>query len=181
LEEADEAPTLRRSRRIEEQQRAQENIVNYALMSQVLAVQEPTTIAEAQEDERWVEAMDLEYDSIMKNHTWDLVDRPTKRKVIGTKWVYKAKYKSDGSLEKYKARLVAKGFAQVEGFDFEETFAPTTRMTTIRMVLAMAAEKGWPVYQMDVKSAFLNGNLEEEVYVEQPSGFVIPGSKRKVC
>ena len=80
-------------------------------MSQVLAVQEPTTLAEAQEDARWVEAMELEYNSIMKNHTWDLVDRPTKCKVIGTKWVYKVVYKSDGSLDKYKARLVAKSFA----------------------------------------------------------------------
>ena len=139
MEEADEAPTLRRSKRIEEQQRAQANIVNYALMSQVLAVQEPTTLVEAQEDERWVEAMELEYDSIMKNQTWDLVDRPTKRKVIDTKWVYKSKYKFDGSLEKYKARLVAKGFAQVEGINLQEMFTPTIRMTTIHMVLAMAS------------------------------------------
>ena len=77
--------------------------------------------------------------------------------------------------------MVAKGFAQVEGFDFEETFTPIARMTTIRMVLAMAVEEGWPVYQMDVKLAFLNWNLEEEVYVEQPPGFVIPGSESKVC
>ena len=80
-------------------------------MLQVASFQEPNTFAEVQEDERWVEAMEVEYNSIMKNHTWDLVDCPAKRKVIGTKWVYKAKYKSDGSLEKYKARLVAQGFA----------------------------------------------------------------------
>ena len=181
LEDAQEEPTVRRSKRIEEQRRAQENIVNYALMSQVASVQEPNTLVEAQEDEKWMEAMWSEYNSIMKNHTWDLVDRPNKCKVIDTKWVYKVKYKSDGTLEKYKARLVAKGFAQVEGFDFQETFAPTTRMTTIHMVLALAIEEGWPVYQMDVKSAFLNGNLKEEVYIEQPSGFMIPGSESKVC
>ena len=155
--------------------------MNYALMLQVTSVQEPSTFAEAQEDERWVEAMESEHNSIMKNHTWDLMDRPTKHKVIDTKWVYKAKYKSDGSLEKYKARLVAQGFAQKEGYDFQETFAPTTQSTTIRLVLALAAEEGWPVYQMDVKSAFLNGNLEEEVYVEKPPGFVISGSESKVC
>ena len=114
----EEEPVVRRSKRIEEQRRAQENLVNYALMSQVASVQEPSTFAEAQEDKRWVEAMESEYNSIMKNHTWDLVDRPTKRKVIGTKWVYKPKYKSDNNLEKYKARLVAQGFAQKEGYDF---------------------------------------------------------------
>ena len=126
-----------------------------------------------------MEAMKVDYKSIMKNHPWDLLDRPTKRKVIGTKWVYKAMYKSNGSLEKYKARLVAKGFTQKEGFDFQETFAPTARMTTIRLVLVLAAEEGWPVYQMDVKFTFLNMNLEE-VYVGQPSGFVIPDSESKV-
>jgi len=125
--------------------------------------------------------MELEDNSIMKNHTWDLVDHPTKCKVRGIEWVYKANYKSNGSLEKYKARLVAKGFAQIEGYNFQETFTPIAKMTTIRMLLAMAAEEGWPVYQMDIKSDLLNGNLEEEVYVEQPPGFVIPGSESKVC
>ena len=95
--------------------------------------------------------------------------------------MYKATYKYNGSLEKYKARLVAKGFAQKEEFDFQETFALTTRMTTIPLVVALAAEEGWPVYQMDVKSAFLNENLKEEVYVEQPPGFVIPNFESKVC
>ena len=118
LAEAEEEPVVRRSKRIEEQRRAQENLVNYALMSQVTLVQEPSTFAEAQEDERWVEAMGVEYNSIMKNHTWDFVDRPIKCKVIDTKWVYKARYKSDGNLEKYKARLVAQGFAKKEGYDF---------------------------------------------------------------
>ena len=117
-------------------------------------------------DPNWKAAMQVEYDSIMKNQTWDLVDRPIKRKIIGTKWVWKAKYKSDGSLEKYKARLVvAQGYSQVEGFDFEDSFAPTATMTTIRVVLALAAHKQWLVFQMDVKSVFLNGHLKEEVYV----------------
>ena len=132
--------------RLEKQHRAQANLDNYALMAQVLIVQEPSSFHEAQEDPHWMAAMDLEYDSILRNHTWDLVDRPPQRKVIGTKWVYKAKYNSNGTLEKYKARLVAKGFAQVEGFDFQETFAPTARMTTIRMVLALAAHGKWPVF-----------------------------------
>lgn len=177
----EEGPSsVRRSKRLEEQ-KAQVNLVNYALMSQVLSVQEPSTLEEAQKDPKWVEAMQIEYDSIMKNRTWSLVDRPLKRKVIGTKWIYKLKYKADGTMEKYKARLVVKGFAQVEGFDFQETFAPTAKMTTIRLVLALAAHEQWPVYQMDVKSAFLNGNLEEEVYIEQPPGFVVLGKEDKVC
>ena len=117
----------------------------------------------------------------MKNHTWDLVGRPTKRKVIDTKWVYKAKYKSDRSVEEYKAILVANGFTQKEGFDFQETFAPTSRMTAIQLVLVLETEEGWTVYQMDVKSTFINGNLEEEVYVEQPPGFVILGFESKLC
>ena len=103
----------------------------------ICSVKEPTNVEEALENPKWKAAMQLEYDSIMKNDTWQLVDRPSKRKVIGTKWVWKAKYNADGSLEKYKARLVAQGFSQVEGFDVTETFAPTARMTTIRVVLAV--------------------------------------------
>ena len=150
-------------------------------MAEIMKVQEPTNLDEAMADPNWKAAMQEEYDSIMKNQTWDLVDRPVKRKIIGTKWVWKAKYKSDGSLEKYKARLVAQGYSQVEGFDFEDSFAPTARMTTIRVVLALAAHKQWPVFQMDVKSAFLNGHLKEEVYVFQPLGFEVPNSENKVC
>ena len=103
-----------------------------------------------------------------------------RRNVIGVKWVYKTKYKSDGSLDKHKARLVAKGYAQRPGVDFDETFSPTARMTTIRIVLALAAHSQWPVYQMDVKSAFLNGELQEEVYVEHPPLFKVPGSEGMV-
>ena len=110
--------------------------------------------------------MQSELDSIEKNDTWTLVPRPLRRNVIGVKWVFKTKYKSDGTLDKHKARLVAKGYAQRPRVDFDETFSPTARMSTIRTVLALAAHQHWPVYQMDVKSAFLNGELKEEVYVE---------------
>ncbi|MCO5568845.1 hypothetical protein L7F22_022546 [Adiantum nelumboides] len=171
----------RRSKRIEEQRRAQEHIVNYALMAELQKVQKPGSLEEAMEDPKWKAAMQTEYDSILHNQTWELVDRPKKRKVIGTKWVFKAKFKSDGSLDKYKARLVAKGFAQIEGFDFKDTFAPTARLTTIRTMIALAAQKGWPMMQMDVKSAFLNGYLKEEVYAEQPPGFEVAGLENKVC
>jgi hypothetical protein len=96
------------------------------------------------------------------------------------KWVYKTKYKANGEVDKHKARLVAKGFAQEYGVDYNETFAPVTRLDTIRMVLAIAAQHNWKVYQMDVKSAFLNEYLEEEVYVQQPPGYEVRGQEDKV-
>ena len=112
--------------------------------------------------------MNEEIKMIEKNHTWELVDKPQDKEVIGLKWVYKVKHNDDGSINKYKARLVAKGYAQQPGIDFNETYAPVVRMETIRTVLALAAQHQLPVFQLDVKSAFLNGELEEEVYVEQP-------------
>lgn len=95
--------------------------------------------------------------------------------------MWKVEHKVDGTLEKFKARLVAQRYSQVEGLEFENAFAPTARMTTICIVLAVAAHKQWPIYQMDVKSAFLNGDLKEEVYVSQPPGFEVPHSTNKVC
>lgn len=114
--------------------------------------------------------MEQEIDAIESNGTWELIPRPAKRKVIGVKWVFKTKYHSDGSLDKHKARLVAKGYAKRQGIDYDDTFAPTARMATIRTTLSVASKRRWPVYQMDVKSAFLNGDLQD-VYVEQPPGF----------
>ena len=126
-------------------------------------------------------AMQCEYDAIMKNGTWSLCNLPPGKKVIGTKWVYKLKCKPDGNVERYKARLVAKGYAQEKGIDFEETFAPTCCMTTIRSICALTAYNGWNVHQLDIKTAFLNGDLHEEVYVMQPRGFVQNGEENKVC
>ena len=100
-------------------------------------------------------------DAIEKNQTWDLVDIPIDKTSIGVKWVYKTKLNKKGELEKHKARLVSKGYAQKYGIDYDETFAPLARMDTIRAVLAIATQNQWHVYQMDVKSAFLNGILEE--------------------
>ena len=111
---------------------------------------------------------------IEKNNTWELVDRPTHKKTIGVKWVYRTKLNPDGSVNKHKPRLVVKGYAQMFGVYFSKSFAPVARLDTIRM-LALVAQKGWKIYQLDVKLAFLNGYLEEEIFVEQLVGFAVKG------
>lgn len=99
---------------------------------------------------------------------------------IGCKWIYKTKYKGDGSLDKHKARLVAKGYAQKEGIDYTETFSPTTKWGTIRSFFSILAQKEWKIHPMDVKTAFLNGDLKEDVYVFRPEGFSVKGKEQKV-
>ena len=145
-----------------------------------VAILEPTDFWEAEKDPKWITAMKEELRMIEKNETWKLVKRPTNRKVIGVKWVFRTKLNPDGSINKHKARLVVKGYAQIFGVDFFDIFAPVARLDTIRLLLAIAAQKGWKVYQLDVKSAFLNGFLEEEIYVEQPEGFAMKGQEDDV-
>ena len=141
---------------------------------------EPLVFEEAMRSKKWRQAMDEEIKSIEKNDTWELTTLPKGQKAIGVKWVYKAKKNAKGEVEKYKARLVAKGYKQKHGIDYEEVFAPVARLETIRMIIAIAAQYRWKIHQMDVKSAFLNGLLEEEVYVEQPEGYVAKGHEGKV-
>ncbi|KAI5348277.1 hypothetical protein L3X38_001164 [Prunus dulcis] len=145
-----------------------------------MTIIELETYYEAVEDKAWKEAMDAEIETIEKNGTLELVERPTDKPVIGVKWVFKTKLNLDGTVQKHKARLVAKGCAQKPGIDYNETFAPVARLDTIRTLIALAAQKGWKLFQLDVKSAFLNGVLEEEVYTEQPEGFEVKTASHKV-
>lgn len=141
---------------------------------------EPTSYNEAVKYKEWVSAMQTELSALEKHQTWSLTKLPNNKRAIGLKWVYKIKLGADGKIQKHKARLVAKGYAQEYGIDYEETFSPVARFETIRVILSIAAQKGWSMHQLDVKSAFLNGPLQEEVYVIQPPGFEIEDQEDKV-
>eukprot|EP00253_Pinus_taeda_P008164 PITA_08164 len=144
-------------------------------------VDDPIHFEYAIKDKKWIEAMDEEMNAIERNKTWDLVELPKGKEVIGVKWVYKTKSNAEGKIERHKAKLVVKGYKQQYGRDYEETFAPVARMETVRAVLSIAAQNRGKVYLMDVKSAFLNGVLNEEVYIEQPLGYERKGQEHKVC
>jgi hypothetical protein len=116
--------------------------------------------------------MQKEYNSLLENQTWDLIPLPSRRKLVRCEWVYKTKSIADGQISGYKSRLVAKGFQQVHGIDYDETFAPIAKMDSIRLALSITTAKGWEVHQMDVKNAFLYGDLSEEIYMEKPQGFM---------
>jgi hypothetical protein len=144
----------------------------------------PKTVEEAYSSpdaDLWKEAVQSEMDSIMSNGTWEVVDRPYGCKPVICKWVFKKKLRPDGTIEKYKARLVAKGYTQKEGEDYFDTYSPVARLTTIRVLLSLAASHGLFIHQMDVKTAFLNGELEKEIYMDQPDGFIAKGQEGKVC
>ncbi len=132
---------------------------------------EPKTYEEAEKDTNWINAMQEELNQFKRSNVWTLTERPKHNSVIGTKWIFRNKLDENGLVIRNKARLVAKGYNQEEGIDFDETFAPVARLEAIRLLLAFACFMNFKLYQMDVKSAFLNGFIEEEVYVEQPPGF----------
>ena len=125
--------------------------------------------------------MNEELEHIEKNYTWELVPRPKDKNVIGTKWVFQKKFNQDGQVTRNKEILVCKGYAQVEGIDFEENYALVERLEVIKMFLALLFHKNFKVYQMVVKSAFLNGKIEEEVYIEQPKGFPLSENRDYFC
>ncbi|GJU30452.1 putative ribonuclease H-like domain-containing protein [Tanacetum coccineum] len=165
---------------IQKQRRSNHKDFQNCLFACFLSQQEPTKIAQALDDESWVEAMQEELLQFKIQKVWTLVDLPYGKKAIGTKWVYRNKKDERGIVVRNKARLVAQGYKQEEGIDYDEVFAPVARIEAIRLFLAYASFMNFLVYQMDVKSAFLYGTIEEEVYVSQPPGFVDPEFPEKV-
>ncbi|GJZ82592.1 putative ribonuclease H-like domain-containing protein [Tanacetum coccineum] len=165
---------------IQKQRRTNHKDFQNCLFVCFLSHQEPTKIAQALDDESWVEAMQEELLQFKIQKVWTLVDLPYGKKAIGTKWVYRNKKDERGIVVRNKARLVAQGYKQEEGIDYDEVFAPVARIEAIRLFLAYASFMNFLVYQMDVKSAFLYGTIEEEVYVSQPPGFVDPEFPEKV-
>lgn len=158
------------------------NVLIMAIMVREL-MDEPGTYREAVASPnaaKWTEAMEVEMNSILENDTWELVDLPPGRRAIGCKWVFKIKLNDLNEIARYKARLVAKGFSQVPGIDYDDTYAPVVRFTSIRLLVALAAENGWFMHQMDVTTAFLNGDLDKEIYMVQPEGYAAPGTEGKV-
>ncbi|GJW87963.1 zinc finger, CCHC-type containing protein [Tanacetum coccineum] len=146
--------------------------------------EDPRTYNEAMQSQDaafWKEAIDDDIGSIMKNNTWVLSDLPPGCKPLGCKWIFKRKMKVDGTIDKFKAQLVIQGFRQKEGIDYFDTYAPVARITTIRLLLALTPIHNLVIHQMDVKTAFLNGDSEEEVYMKQPDRFFMPENEHKVC
>ncbi|KAK1664685.1 hypothetical protein QYE76_052844, partial [Lolium multiflorum] len=146
--------------------------------------EDPATYEEAMmspDSNKWQEAMKSEMGSMYDNKVWTLVDLPDSRKAVENKWIFKRKTDADGNITVYKARLVAKGFRQIQGVDYDETFSHLAKLKSVRILLAIAAFFDYEIWQMDVKTAFLNGDIEEELYMVQPKGFVDPKNADKVC
>lgn len=152
-----------------------------AFITSLDSVQIPRTIHEALKHPGWQKAVQDEVTALEKNGTWVITDLPAGKRTVGCRWIFTIKHKVDGSIERLKARLVAKGFTQSYGIDYQETFAPVAKLNTIRVLLSLAANFDWSLHQLDIKNAFLNGELEEEVYMEVPPGIESSHTKGKVC
>ena len=134
----------------------------------------PNSVTEARASSEWPEwekAAKAELDMLSEKGTWKLVDLPSGRKAIGNRWVFTKKFDEKGNLSRYKARLVAQGFSQIPGQDYSETFSPVMRLDSLRTLVALAAMLDLEISQMDIKGAYLNGTLEEEIYMKQPEGY----------
>ncbi|KAK9062637.1 hypothetical protein SSX86_019825 [Deinandra increscens subsp. villosa] len=155
--------------------------VQSPLINSLLATSDPRSFKVASRHPHWVDTMQNELRALQLNKTWTLVPRPTDANVVGSKWLFRTKLRADGSLDRYKARLVAQGFSQVPGLDFSHTFSPVVKATTIRTVLSLATMYDWKLHQLDVNNAFLHGTLSEEVFMEQPPGFIDQNFPHHVC
>ncbi|CAL5335650.1 unnamed protein product [Camellia sinensis] len=152
-----------------------------AFTSSITEIPIPQNIQEAFKYPKWKAAVNEEVRALEKNGTWAITDLPRGKKPVGCKWIFTVKHKADGNVERYKARLVAKGFSQSYGIDYQETFAPVAKLNTVRVLLSLAANLDWSLHQLDVKNAFLNGDLEEEVYMDIPAGLETTSNFNKVC
>ncbi|WJZ93061.1 hypothetical protein VitviT2T_012024 [Vitis vinifera] len=152
-----------------------------AFTSSITEIQVPQNIQKAFKYPKWKAAVDEEVRALEKNGTWEITDLPRGKKPVGCKWIFTVKYKADGNVDRYKARLVAKGFTQSYGIDYQETFAPVAKLNTVRVLLSLAANLDWSLHQLDVKNVFLNGDLEEEVYMDIPAGLETTSNFNKVC
>ena len=139
----------------------------------ITAPTELNSYAEASRFDCWIKAMQTKLKALQQNQTWILTTLPPHKTAIGCRWVYKIKHSVDGTIERYKARLVAKGYTQMEGLDFLDTFSPVAKLTTVRLLLALAALHNWHLRQLDVNNAFLHGDLNEEVYMKLPPGLIV--------
>jgi hypothetical protein len=142
---------------------------------------EPTCHTFASKSPHWRRAMNLEFDALLKNHTWTLVPSSSAQNLIGCKWVFRIKRHADGFIERFKARLVAKGFHQQPGIDYGETYSPVIKPTTVRAILSIAISAGWSIRQIDIQNAFLHGQLSEDVFMAQPPGYQHPSYPSHVC
>eukprot|EP00253_Pinus_taeda_P017690 PITA_17690 len=165
---------------IYEQGEVRNNIGLNSLFALYCHVDDPVHFEDVVNEDKWIQAMVEEIGAIEKSKTWDLLDLPEGKDAIGVKWIYKTKSNAEGKIDRHKARLVVKGYKEQQEKDYDETFAPVVRMKTIIIVLSIAKQHKWKIYQMDVKSTFLNGVLKEEVYVEQPLGYEVEGQEHKV-
>src|SRR5262249_16567532 len=176
---------LRRSGRVpREPERYVGHVSEEPSRAHIIDGDDPQSYQEAisgSDSDLWKEAMDSEIQSMYTNQVWNLVDVPDGVIPIGCKWIYKRKINKGGQIDTYKARLVAKGYRQRQGIDYDETFSPVAMVKSIRILLAIAAYHDYEVWQMDVKTAFLYGNLSEDVYMEQPQGFISKDHPHKVC
>ncbi|KAL6346966.1 hypothetical protein AAG906_006026 [Vitis piasezkii] len=154
---------------------------NLMFFQVLIAIQESRGFKFVAKHPKWLSAMDDEIQALKKNDTWDLITRPINHNVVGCRWIFKTKLHANGSIERHKAHLVAKGFSQIHGLDFEDTFSPVVHPATIRIILSIAVTYGWSLHQLDVKNAFLHGHLSEEVYMEQPPGYIDRQFPQHVC
>jgi len=174
--------TRRLSERIANQRKA--TIGANLVVCNAVDIQEPHTFRQAMKSPyaaRWRQATDSEFNSLLANGTWDLVELPPNRKAITGKWIFKVKLTPSGAIERFKARWAARGFQQIEGIDFNETFAPVSKFTSIRLILALSCRSNWEVNQFDIETAFQTTEIDDELYIEQPEGYVIPGKEHLVA